>query len=115
MAAPTFTCRVAFTNNPFDAAPTWVDVSSDLMKFNTRRGRQWELNRMEAGTSVIRLRNQGGNYWPNNTTGANYPNVLPWKRINIQAIWNAVTYDLYTGYVESWQPGFITASRRARI
>lgn len=85
MAAPTYICRIAFSSNPFAATPTWTDVSADLMNFHTRRGRQWELNRMEAGTATVRLRNLQGNYWPNNTTGAYYGNILPWKRVNIRA------------------------------
>ena len=121
MASPSYICRIAFASQPFDAVPTWVDVSADLMSFHIRRGRQWELNRMEPGTATVRLRNlppaTGGNgsYWPDNSTGAYYPNVLPWKRINIQATWNAVTYDLYTGYIESWQPDFIMRPIKAPV
>ncbi len=91
MANPTYTCRIAFASNPFASTPTWVDVSANLMSFSTRRGRQWELNRMEAGTAQVTLLNMAGDYWPNNTTGAYTPNVLPWKRINIRAGNNLLT------------------------
>ncbi len=113
--AISFTCRIAFVSNPFDAAPTWVDISSSLMNFHIRRGRQWELNRMEAGTANVRLSNLAGDYWPNNSTGAYTPNVLPWKRVNIRATFNAITYDLYTGYIESWQPDFILRPIKAPV
>jgi len=86
-----YTCRIAFASDPFASTPTWVDVSSDLMNFHTRRGRQWELNRLEAGTATVRLRNQHGNYWPDNTTGSYTPNVLPWKRINLRQGANLLT------------------------
>jgi len=115
MANPTYSCYIAFTNNPFDTAITWVDVSSDLMKFNIRRGRQWELNRMETGTNVIRLKNLHSDYWPTNTTGSYYPNIQPWKRIKLSATWNAITYDLFTGYIESWQPTFILKPIKAPV
>ena len=117
MANPTYSCRIAFVSNPFDNSPTWVDVSNELMNFHIRRGRQWELDRMEAGTATIRLKNLAGDYWPNNTTGAHYPNVLPWKRINIQASYPTATttYDIYTGYIESWQPTFILKPIKAPV
>lgn len=108
MTAPTYTARVAFVNSPFDASPTWVDLSTSMMSFSIRRGRQWELNRMETGTAVVTLLNLAGDFWPTKAAGTYYPNVKPWKRINVQATYGGTTYDLYTGFVESWQPGFLT-------
>ena len=95
-----YICRIAFDSNPFDASPTWTDVTSDLMNFHTRRGRQWELNRLESGTASLRLRNLHGDYWPNNTTGTYYPNVLPWKQINIKGIIDNSTWVSPTSYVD---------------
>ena len=106
MSLATVTVRIAFASNPF-AAPSWTDVTSLCMGFSTRRGRQHELDRMEAGTATITLLNTNGALWPNNTGGAYYPNILPGKRINIRATYNAVTYDLYTGFIEKWDPDFI--------
>ncbi len=103
------TARIDFVDNPFStpSTATWVDVSDDLMDIGIQRGRQYELNRMEAGTAQVTLLNTSGNYWPNNTTGSYTPNVLPWKRINIRATYTSTTYDLYTGYIESWTPDFL--------
>lgn len=106
MTYPEYVCRIAFVSAPYAASPTWVDVSDDLMSFNRRRGRQHELNRMEAGTATVVLRNTSGDYWPNNSGSPYYGNIQPRKRINIRAVWDGTTYDLYTGYIEKWQPGF---------
>jgi len=59
---------------------------------------------MECGTAKIILKNFNNQYYPNNTAGAHYPNVLPGKRINVRATYNSITYDLYTGFIESWTP-----------
>lgn len=107
--------RIAFNDNPFATSPTWTDVSADLMNFNIRRGRQYELNRMEAGVADITLKNIDGDYWPNNTSSAYYGDILPWKRINIRARYNYVVYNLYTGYIESWNPDFILRPIKAPI
>lgn len=106
MSKPTIVCRIAFASNPFVASPSWNDVTNDLVAFGIRRGRQNELDRMEAGTAIVVLNNISGNYWPGNTGGTYYPNVLPLKRINIRATYGATTYDLYTGYIESYEPIF---------
>ena len=105
-AIDTKIARIAFSSDPFDSTPTWSDVSSDLMNFHIRRGRQWELDKIEAGTASIKLSNINGNYWPNNITGSYTPNVKPWKRINIQMQYAGILYDLFTGYIERWEPDF---------
>ncbi len=107
MAKPTIVARIAFASNPFVASPSWTTVTGDLVSCDIRRGRQNELDRMEAGTVVVVLNNMTGDYWPQNTGGANTPNVLPIKRINIQATYGGITYDLFTGYVESYEPLFL--------
>ena len=101
--------RIAFANNVMDLTPTWTDVSTDVISLSVRRGRQHELNRIEAGTARITLLNTSGNYWPKNVTGDYYDNIKPLKRVNIRAVYGGVTYDIYTGFVESWQPDFIMA------
>jgi hypothetical protein len=82
------------------------------MSFSIERGRQHFLDRIEAGTVYLVLKNSSGNYWPNNAAGDYYPNVLPGKRINIRATYSAVTYDLFTGFIESWEPGWLGASQK---
>jgi len=107
MPAPVITVRIAFASNPFDSAPVWEDVSSYAISYNTKRGRRHELDRMESGTATITLLNTSDNFWSNNTGGAYSPNVLPGKRINIQATYGGTTYDRFTGFIESWEPSFI--------
>jgi hypothetical protein len=108
MAKPTIIVRIAFSSDPFDATPSWSDVSSDVLEIHTRRGRQHELGRIEAGTATIVLENSSGDYWPYNAGGSYYPNVLPGKRVNIRATYGVTTYDLYTGFVEAWQPSWLS-------
>lgn len=101
MSFPTITVRIAFATGPL-ATPTWTDVSDYLEAFRIKRGRQDELNRVEAGTAEVKLRNRDRRFDPTYTSGPYYGTILPMRRINIRAVWSAVTYDLYTGYVEAW-------------
>uniref|UniRef100_A0A6M3IZ84 Putative tail protein n=1 Tax=viral metagenome TaxID=1070528 RepID=A0A6M3IZ84_9ZZZZ len=103
---PTVVTRVAFGSDPMDAAPVWDDISGDMMQFSTKRGRQHELNRMEAGVAMVELKNTDGDYWPDNAGGSYYPDVLPRKRLNMRAVFGGTTYDLFTGFMRAWEPGW---------
>jgi hypothetical protein len=104
MASPVITVEIAFTTNPY-AVPVWVDVTSYLESIpRIKRGRQDELNRFEAGEAEVILNNLDRRFDPTNTAGAYYPNVLPLRRIRITAVFSAVTYRLFTGFVEGWPP-----------
>ena len=109
--------RIGFASNPFAATTTWTDVTNDVIAFKTKRGRQHELDRIEAGIATLLLNNADGNYWPDNAGGSYYGNVKVGKKINIQASFdNGSTYnDLYTGYIEQWKPGFLTGGNLAPI
>ncbi|MAH46926.1 hypothetical protein CMI37_13935 [Candidatus Pacearchaeota archaeon] len=98
--------RIAFATAPFAATPTWADVSADVQSISIRRGRQHEMDRIEAGTATIVLENDAGEYWSKNAGGSHYPNILPVKKTSIRASWDGgVSYkNLFTGYIESMEP-----------
>ncbi len=113
-AKVTFHCKIAFANDVMDETPTWNNVSTHLMAFSTRRGRQHELDRFECGTATITLNNASGVYWPGKT-GGYYPNVKNRKRVQIYMTYNAVDYPLYTGFVESWTPRWLKYPNTAPV
>lgn len=106
MTLPTMVSRVAFATAPYAVTPTWSDISSEFISASIRRGRMHELDRIEAGIAIIVLKNESGNYWPDNAGGAYYPNIKPRKRINLRATYGGTTYDLFTGFTERWKPGW---------
>jgi len=107
MAWPTLTLRVAFASDPMDATPVWTTITGDVRRIRIRRGRNHELDRMEAGTMMLELKNFHGNYWPLNAGSIHSPNVLPAKRVDFSATYNAVDYPLYTGFIEDWNPDWL--------
>ena len=107
MSFPTLTFRIAFASDPMAATPSWTTVTSDLRHASIKRGRQHVLNRMNAAVANFDLNNRHGNYWANNAGGSYYPNVKPAKRVNLYAVYNAVTYHLYTGFIEDWNPAWV--------
>jgi len=105
MTAPTITVEIAFSNGPLDAMLSWTDVTSYLVAINyIRRGRQHELDRIECGEAELVLKNLDRRFDPTYASGPYYPYVLPMRRIRISAVWSAVTYRLFTGFIEDWPP-----------
>jgi hypothetical protein len=102
--------RIAFATDPFDAVPTWTIITQDVISMHIKRGRQYELDRFEAGTATLILKNIHGFYWPDNSSSPYHDNLDIGKRVNIRATYGATTYDLYTGFVEWWKPSWLSSS-----
>ena len=103
---------VAFDSDPFDSSPIWTDITRDVQSISTKRGRQTQLGRMEAGTASIRVKNHNGHYWSNNAAGPYFGKLLPGKAIQIRASYTSSTstagYYLYTGFVTGWPPQWLS-------
>jgi hypothetical protein len=100
---------IAFVDTPLETSPTWSYIQDDVREIHTTRGRNHELDRMESGTLDIVLNNESGNYWPDNSGGDYYDDVDVMKKINIQAYYDG-WHDVFTGYVESYTPSFLSGS-----
>lgn len=81
----TLTVEVAFGDGPLVASPTWTDITAYTMAVETRRGRNNELDRFDAGTARILCRNLDRRFDPLHTTSPYYPNVLPLKQVRVSA------------------------------
>lgn len=101
MARPQVVVEVAFNSNP-NQVPQWTDVSAYVREVHTRRGRQAELDRVEAGTATVVLDNRDRRFDPSHAGGPYHGQLLPMRRIRISAIWKAAVYPLFTGFVENW-------------
>lgn len=69
--------EIAFESDPADTTQVWTDVSQDVVSFSTRRGRQDELGRVEAGTASFTFLNWERRYDPELNAGANLV-TNPW-------------------------------------
>jgi hypothetical protein len=97
---PQFVVELALGYNPGDASPVYTDVSTYLRSFHITRGRQYELNQMQAGTCDITLKNLDRRFDPTYSSSPYYPYLRPMVPVRISAVFQAVTYRLFTGYVE---------------
>jgi len=96
----------AFDQPIFTASPAWTDVTQDLMAFRTKRGRMHELDKVEAGTAVVALNNDDGDWWRYNPAGIHYPNVKPLTLTRLRYYWDGVYYPIWYGVSEAYHPGW---------
>ncbi len=96
------TVEISFVSNPYDTTPTYVDVTADVDEIDIFRGRSDDLDQIGPGTIALTLRNESGDYDPNNTGGAHTPDVKPMRQVRVRAVHNSITYDLFKGWLNSW-------------
>lgn len=103
---PTMVVEIAWTSKPTTAPASrvWVDVTAYVQSVSIQRGRSDELDRVDAGTCDVKVRNQDGRFDPTYASGAYAPNVDLGKPLRVRATWLGVTYDLFQGYVWNFPP-----------
>ena len=116
---PRFIFEVDFVNDPLSTVETWTNITPYVRAkgiaatlFQSDRGRNYELARVEAGTFAVTLDNTDGRFDPNNAlspyvTGAGNPGgaaglVTSQRRLRVRATWLNVTYGVFRGNVEAW-------------
>jgi len=108
MPMPVLTVEFAPGDNWNVASPTWVNITAEVRNspgFRIRRGRQTPFTRMRPSTLTLVLDNSTGNFDPDNSSGAYANDLVPMVPIRVRATHNAVTYDLFRGFVTSWTVG----------
>jgi len=84
--------------------------SVTITRTSTRQ--QGPLVTYEAGTCTITLANSDARFSPENLAGpyvsAGLTQVRPMVPIRVRATWNAVNYNLFSGFARSWTPATAT-------
>jgi hypothetical protein len=95
------------TTGPFDdPTPDWVDISERFVSATTNRGRQFELDRIEAGSATITIEDQTRSFDPLNVNGEFYPNVRPLKQFQLAVGYTAdfpTIHPIFTGYATGYK------------
>lgn len=70
---------------PSTTAPTSLssNITNRTYSFSTRRGRNYELGRIEAGSCDIVVDDTDSSFDPNNTSSQFYPNLLPFRPLSV--------------------------------
>jgi hypothetical protein len=79
-----------------------ADLTSVTRQININRGRSVGRDTYEAGTAVITVYDNNGDFNPQNTLSPWYPYVTPLRKLRISAIYSGTKYFLYSGYVQNY-------------
>jgi len=89
-----------------DAPGDVVDVSNIALQVSIRRGRNRILNKFEAGSAIVILADNNGDWSPANTSSPYYGKLLPLRKIRIWADYDdgggTDRYYLYSGYITTY-------------
>ena len=85
------------------AAPNIVDVSSSVIKIDTRKERNLLQDKYIAGQATVRVVDPTGAWNPQNTSSPYYPNLVPLRQITIQATYSGTTYPIFAGYITEYK------------
>lgn len=109
MSDPLYTIAIEFV------AGSFTNVTSDCLHFSYNR----ELATYDRGISVggceLIMSNEERKYTPANSGGPFFPNIKPNKRLQIQASYSGSTYNLFSGYIDSFTINPIMSNRTAYI
>lgn len=101
---PQVTQEAGFGNNPNDptSVVTWTDLVTRVTNFTTRRGKDYELARTEAGEADVHCYNVDGALDPSNGSSVYSPNVKVFTPYRMRATWSGFDYSVIQGFVERW-------------
>jgi hypothetical protein len=89
-----------------------VDISTQVRKVSTRRGRNRILANFEAGTATVTLNDPNSDFSPTNTSSPYYGKLLPLRKISIYADLDLgaptgiVPINIFSGYITSYDTSF---------
>ncbi len=89
----------------WNADPTgnWVAITDDLLwPWTLEEGKEISDVRIRPSTFRLTLKNDAGDYDPENSGGAYAGDLNPLLHIRLRATHNTVTHDLFRGFVMEW-------------
>jgi len=90
------------TNVLADSAAVIVDVSNQVNRIETNRGRTALSDQFQTGSLTLRIVDQSGDFNPMNVSGPYYNLLTPMKKVQITATFNNVTYPIFSGFITSY-------------
>jgi len=86
-----------------NTAQNLVDVSSSVIKIDTRKERNLLQDKYISGQAVVRIVDPNGYWNPQNTASPYYPNLVPLRQLTIQATYSGTTYPIFAGYISEYK------------
>jgi hypothetical protein len=79
-----------------------VDVSNQINRIETNRGRTALSDQFQTGSLSLTIIDQNGDFNPQNVSGPYYELLTPMKKVQITATYGSVTYPIFSGFITSY-------------
>ena len=90
------------TNVLADSVGVIVDVSSQINRIETNRGRTALSDQFQTGSLTLRIVDQAGDFNPQNPASPYFTFLTPMKKVQITATFNGITYPVFSGFITSY-------------
>lgn len=80
----------------------WDDITDYVQEGSVQTGRQYEVDRFNAGTAALTLVATTRLFDPDNTSGTYYGKLVPMRQFRIRMTRSSTTYPVFRGYVTDW-------------
>jgi hypothetical protein len=90
------------TNVLADSLAVIVDVSNQVNRIETRRGRTALSDQFQTGTMTLRIVDENGDFNPQNTSSPYFNLLTPMKKVQITATYAGNNYDIFSGFITSY-------------
>jgi len=90
------------TNVLADSTAVIVDVSNQVDRVETTRGRNAQADQFQTGQLSLRIVDQNGDFNPQNTAGPYYGLLNPMRKVQITATYSGVTYPIFSGFITGY-------------
>ncbi len=98
---PSLLVMLDITTEPSTTSRTWTNITAFVRDCSiSRDGRSNETERTQTGSIGLLLDNRDGRFTPYNTSSPYYPGMKTTRWVQVQAIWQGVTYTRWTGLVD---------------
>jgi hypothetical protein len=85
-----------------DSVAVIVDVSNQINRIETNRGRTALSDQFQTGSLTLRIVDQNGDFNPQNPSSPYFTLLTPMKKVQITATYNSVTYPIFSGFITSY-------------
>lgn len=90
------------TAGPFAADGEWCDITAYVTGGSCTSGRQYELERFQAGSCDLTLTASSRLFDPDYAAGPFAPHLVPMRQLRVSAVWGSVRYPVWRGHISDW-------------
>jgi hypothetical protein len=85
-----------------DSVAVIVDVSNQINRIETNRGRTALSDQFQTGSLTLRIVDQNGDFNPQNPASPYFTLLTPMKKVQITATYSGTTYPIFSGFITSY-------------